>query len=51
MPWALEFDLTIFPNSEIKEQDIQNLFDQGGIAIGLGTFRGVYGKFRIAQWD
>ncbi len=51
LPWELEFGLTIFPNQEIKEQDIQNLFDQGGLAIGLGTFRGVFGKFRIVDWE
>lgn len=51
LPWSLEFDLTIFPNKEIKEQEIKNLFDEGGVAIGLGTFRGVYGKFSVTRWD
>lgn len=51
LPWALEFNLTIFPNQELKEQDLKNLFEEGGIAIGLGTFRGVYGKFRVARWE
>lgn len=50
-PWCLEFDLVIYPNKEIKEQEIRNLFEEGGIAIGLGTFRGVYGKFIIARWE
>ena len=51
LPWALEFDLTIYPNKEIKEQEIKNLLAEGGMAIGLGTFRGVFGKFEIEQWD
>ena len=51
LPWALEFDLTIFPNKEIKEQEIKNLLAEGGMAIGLGTFRGVFGKFEIERWD
>lgn len=51
MPWALEFTLEIFPNKEIKEQEIMNLFEEGGLAIGLGTFRGVYGKFVIEAWE
>lgn len=51
LPWSLEFDLTILPNSEIQEQQILNLFDAGGVAIGLGTFRGVFGKFRVDAWD
>lgn len=51
LPWDLEFDFTLFPNSEIKEQEIINLFTDGGIAIGLGTYRGVFGKFEITSWD
>ena len=51
LPWAVEFELSIFPNKEIKEQEIKNLISDGGIAIGLGTFRGVYGKFEIETWE
>lgn len=51
LPWSLEFELSIFPNQEIKEQEIRNLFSEGGLAIGLGTFRGVFGKFRIESWQ
>ena len=51
LPWALEFWLKIYPNKEIKEQEIQNLFTDGGFALGLGTFRGVFGKFRIETWE
>lgn len=50
LPWSLEFDLTIYPNKEIKEQEIKNLLSEGGMAIGLGTFRGVFGKFEVAKW-
>lgn len=50
-PWAISFALTITPNSEIQEQEVINIFDGGGIAIGLGTFRGVFGKFKVTQWD
>lgn len=51
LPWAVEFDLTIYPNKEIKEQEIKNLLAEGGMAIGLGTFRGVFGKFEIESWE
>lgn len=51
LPWALEFDLSIFPNKEIKEQEVRNLIEEGGLAIGLGTFRGVYGKFMVTRWE
>lgn len=51
LEWTLSFPLTIFPNREIKEVDVQNLFEEGGRAIGLGTFRGVFGKFEVTAWD
>jgi hypothetical protein len=58
LDWALEFTMELFPNREIKEQEILNLFEEGGRALGLGTFRGVYGKFggvygkfRVDVWD
>ena len=50
-PWEVSFSLTIRPNNEIKEQEIKNLIQEGGEAIGLGTFRGVYGKFEVATWE
>src|SRR5215472_7634587 len=50
LDWGLAFTIDIFPNSEIKETDILNLIEEGGRAIGLGTFRGVFGKFRIDSW-
>ena len=50
LPWELSFDLCIYPNKEIKEVDVLNLFEEGGRAIGLGTFRGVFGKFAVTKW-
>lgn len=50
-PWELRFDLSIFPNKEIQEQEIINLFDEGGRALGLGTFRGLFGKFIVEEWE
>lgn len=51
LPWEIEFDLTILPNREIKEQEIANLIEEAGYAIGLGTYRGVFGKYSIASWE
>lgn len=50
-PWYIEFDLELFPNNEIKEQEILNLIDEAGRAIGLGTFRGVFGKYLVEAWE
>ena len=49
--WALEFELTMFPNKEIQEQEVLNLLEEGGCALGLGTFRGVFGKFSVEEWN
>ena len=27
------------------------LFDRGGEALGLGTYRGLFGKFTVTQWE
>ncbi len=51
VPWELEFTLVLMANRELKEQELQNLIQEGGMAIGLGTFRGVFGKFTIDAWD
>lgn len=51
LPWSLQFDFTMYPNKEIKEQEILNLLEEGGRALGLGTFRGVFGKFFVDKWD
>lgn len=50
-PWDISFELTIFENPDVSEIDIKNLFTKGGIAIGLGTYRGVFGKFEINKWE
>lgn len=50
-PWEIAFTLTFYPNKEIQEQEILNLFEDGGRALGLGTFRGVFGKFYVKAWD
>lgn len=51
LPWELEFNLTIYPNRQMQEQMLMNVFTEGGICLGLGTFRGQYGKFEIAKWE
>ena len=50
MPWSLEFTLNIFPNDEFNEGLLKDTFNRGGIAVGLGTYRGVFGKFKIDSW-
>jgi hypothetical protein len=51
LPWSLAFTLTIYPNTEFQEQQLMNLVEAGGMALGLGTWRGVYGKFVVRTWE
>lgn len=41
LPWSIKFTLRLFPNREIQEQEIINLFD----------FRGLFGKFIVESWE
>jgi hypothetical protein len=47
LPWELPFTMRLAKNTEIQEAEIKNLLVEGGKAIGLGTFRGVFGKFAV----
>ena len=50
-PWTIEFNITIWNNGEVSETEVKNLFLKGGVPIGLGTYRGVYGKFCLESWE
>lgn len=47
-PWELEFDITIYPSAVLNETLVATIFRDGGRLIGLGTYRGVYGKFNFS---
>jgi len=51
LPWEIKFELTMFPNQCFKEQELKNIISQGGLSLGIGTFRGVFGKFLITAWE
>ena len=44
-PWALQFKLVVLPHPDLNEDLIENLFVDGGVRLGLGTFRKAFGKF------
>lgn len=50
-PWMLVFTIILYENNDLNEPLLKKLFDIGGITIGLGTYRGVYGKFVIDKWE
>ena len=49
--WKLEFNLTLQETPELNEVLLKKIFEIGGNAVGLGTFRGVFGKFKIEKWE
>ena len=50
LPWELGFDLSLYPNGDVGEAMVRSMFEKGGIAIGLGTYRGVFAKFDVVEW-
>ena len=38
-------------NREVQEQQLLNVFTDGLVAIGLGTFRGQFGKAEVVGWE
>lgn len=51
LPWALEFTLAIYPNDSVDGNELHGLFKSCGLSLGLGTFRGVFGKFKVDKWE
>lgn len=51
LPWELHFDLTLWPNPDLQERQLLNVFEKGGISVALGTYRPVYGKFAVTHWE
>jgi hypothetical protein len=51
MPWELEFKLILLPNKMIQETQLLNIVQEGMLSLGLGTFRGQYGKGEVVTWE
>jgi hypothetical protein len=51
LPWELEFSICLIKNDTVDETLLQTAFIKGGLAMGLGTFRGLFGKFEVVAWD
>lgn len=49
-PWELSFNLVLLETPDLNETLLIKLFEGGGVGIGLGTFRGVFGKFKVSEW-
>ena len=51
LPWELRFTLHILETPSLREDTLKKIFAMGGSAVGLGTFRGVFGKFEVVEWN
>jgi len=51
LPWDLSFTLRLIKNDEFNETRLRQLFIKGGIALGIGTYRGLFGKFLVDKWE
>jgi len=51
MPWSLEFEINLYKNPLINSTKLQNWFEAGGLLIGLGTYRPLFGRFMIKKWE
>ena len=51
LPWKIEFNLTLVKNEKIDSVKLENWFRQGGIIIGLGTYRPRFGRFIVSEWE
>lgn len=45
--WTLEFTVSIFKNPLITVDKMVNWFTEGGVLIGLGTYRPRFGRFSV----
>lgn len=51
LPWELEFKITLRKNNEVNEDMLKRIISDGGLTLGIGTYRGTYGKFEIDMWE
>lgn len=51
LPWEVSFTLRFFKNDVFSETTLRSAFDLGGMSLGLGTYRGLFGKFVVTRWD
>jgi len=49
-PWELDFKINMLENQDVSIKLLEDIFHRGGIAIGLGTWRGLFGKFSVSKW-
>jgi hypothetical protein len=51
LPWEVEFTVKLFKNPNVDETMLRTAFQTGGVSLGLGTYRGQFGKFLVEKWE
>lgn len=46
-PWELKFTVNMIKNTKINRDRLFNWFTQGGMIVGLGTYRPRFGRFAV----
>jgi hypothetical protein len=49
--WSLEFNINLIENAEISAERLNDWFQRGGIEVGLGASRPVYGQFIVDKFE
>jgi hypothetical protein len=49
--WSMEFIINLIENPEITFEKLQSWFERGGIEVGLGCSRPVYGQFIVEKFE
>lgn len=50
LPWAVEFSLSYFKNSDCSLSNLRQAIEDGG-SLGLGTFRPFFGTYEVESWE
>jgi hypothetical protein len=51
LPWFLHFTVEFTETENLTPDQLQNVMRAGGKIVGLGTWRPVYGQFKIKKFD
>jgi hypothetical protein len=51
LPWELNLIMRVIENEDFNLKLLEDLIRKGGIALGIGTFRGLFGKFDVTKWE
>lgn len=51
LPWEISFTIRFIKNGTFDETLLRTALDRGGESLGIGTYRGLFGKFTVTKWE